>query len=117
MSAPGSPRFVSGLMTPGDIGTLTEEMQGLGTSDYMGVQSWESMMSRNKTDEDDEDHYPFPLVMKKRTGSVSSGLASGQTTPGTTNGKSAGKQKILNEEDLQKADEALSHHNGNSNGY
>lgn len=37
MSAPGSPRFVSGLMTPGDIGTLTEEMQGLGTSDYVSL--------------------------------------------------------------------------------
>lgn len=24
MSAPGSPRFLSGMMTPGDIGTLTE---------------------------------------------------------------------------------------------
>ena len=37
MSAPGSPRFVSGLMTPGDIGTLTEEMQSLGSSDYVSV--------------------------------------------------------------------------------
>lgn len=77
--------------------------------------------------------------MKKRAGSVTSGTASGQTTPGTSNGgQSAGKQKTLNEQDLQRADEALSHRepsvflvffelladplplpkdNGNSNGY
>ncbi|SCV74417.1 BQ2448_8056 [Microbotryum intermedium] len=115
MSAPGSPRFLSGMMTPGDLGTLTEEMQSLGTSDYMGAQTWESMMSRNNKNDDDEDAYPFPLVMKKRGGSVSSGLASGQTTPGGV--KSAGKQKVLNEEDLQRADEALNHHtNGGTNG-
>ncbi|KAM0754350.1 glycogen synthase [Meredithblackwellia eburnea MCA 4105] len=115
MSAPGSPRFLSGMMTPGDLGTLTEEMQSLGTSDYMGTQSWESMMNTSK---DDEDTYPFPLVLKKpnRNGSVSSGLGSGQTTPGGVNGRSAGKQKILSEGDLQKADEALSQHHG-QNGY
>ena len=61
MSAPGSPRFVSGLMTPGDIGTLTEEMQSLGTSDYMGAQTWESMMQKNKGD--DEDEFRFPLTV------------------------------------------------------
>lgn len=49
------------------------------------------------------------MQFKKRAGSVSSGLASGQTTPGTTNGgKSAGKQRVLDEDDLQRADEALS---------
>ncbi|KAK4703669.1 glycogen synthase, partial [Phenoliferia sp. Uapishka_3] len=118
MSAPGSPRFLSGMMTPGDLGTLTEEMQGLGTSDYMGAQSWESMMNQTKPDED-EDTYPFPLVLKKQTknGSVSSGLASGQTTPGGANGRSAGRTKVLSEGDLLKADEALSHHNGGRNGY
>jgi glycogen(starch) synthase len=36
LSAPGSPRYRSGLMTPGDYATLTEEMEHLGTSDYMG---------------------------------------------------------------------------------
>jgi glycogen(starch) synthase len=39
LSAPGSPRMRSGLMTPGDLGTLTEEMEHLGTSDYMGARS------------------------------------------------------------------------------
>jgi glycogen(starch) synthase len=32
LSAPSSPRLRSGMMTPGDIGTLTEEMQSLATS-------------------------------------------------------------------------------------
>lgn len=36
LSAPGSPRMRTGAMTPGDIGTLTEEMEHLGTQDYMG---------------------------------------------------------------------------------
>lgn len=82
-------------------------MESLGTSDYMGTANWESMMSKNKHEDEDEG-YPFPVVMKKKGGgSVSSNLASGQTTPGTTNGKSAGKQKILSERDLRMANEAL----------
>lgn len=36
-SVPGSPRYHTGAMTPGDYGTLTEEMEGLNTQDYMGV--------------------------------------------------------------------------------
>ena len=39
LSAPGSPRMRTGAMTPGDIGTLTEEMEHLGTQDYMGAKS------------------------------------------------------------------------------
>jgi len=39
LSAPGSPRMRTGMMTPGDIGTLTEEMEHLGTQDYMGAKS------------------------------------------------------------------------------
>ena len=81
-------------------------MQSLNTSDYMGAQAWESMMAKNNTDEPDEG-YPFPLVLKKKSGTSVSGLTSGQTTPGTA-GKSAGKQKLLSEGDLQRADEALS---------
>ncbi|EKD00860.1 glycogen (starch) synthase [Trichosporon asahii var. asahii CBS 8904] len=38
LSAPGSPKgYRSGMMTPGDYATLTEEMAHLGTSDYMGA--------------------------------------------------------------------------------
>jgi len=107
MSAPGSPRFTSGMMTPGDLGTLSESMEALSTSDYMGTATWESMMAQNKGENDhDEADYAFPLVLKKRAGSVSS-IASGATTPGTANGKAAGKQKILSEGDLLRADEAL----------
>lgn len=43
LSAPASPRFTSGMMTPGDLATLTEEMQGLGTSDYNGAQTVRSL--------------------------------------------------------------------------
>ncbi|KAH9822382.1 family 3 glycosyltransferase [Melampsora americana] len=114
LSAPGSPRYRSGLMTPGDIGTLTEDMEGLGTSDYMGNARWGTTSTMNP--EDEEGGYPFPLVLKRRAGSV--GLASGQTTPGVSgsfvngNGKvmAAGKEKSLSEGDLQKADEALGGH-------
>lgn len=71
----------------------------------MGTANWESMMSKNRGEDEDEG-YPFPVVMKKRASSGSN-LGSGQTTPGTTNGKSAGKQKILSEGDLLLANEAL----------
>ncbi|KAK4048094.1 glycogen synthase isoform 1 [Microbotryomycetes sp. JL201] len=101
MSAPGSPRFMSGLMTPGDIGTLTEEMQSLGTSDYMGAQTWESMMQKNK-DEEEERGY-FPLVFKKKA----NGSTSGATTPGST---SVNGSRTLSAKDLEAADAALSHH-------
>lgn len=105
-SAPGSPRLRSGMMTPGDIGTLTEDMQGLGTSDYMGSAHWRSV-GDDQTDPDDS--YPFPLVLKKRGNSVSSGITSGQTTPGGgPNGTAnAGKQRDLSEGDLARADAAL----------
>lgn len=52
-SVPGSPRFRNGSMTPGDIGTLTEEMQALQTSDYKG-HPWPGMRP-----EDEEDSYPL----------------------------------------------------------
>jgi glycogen(starch) synthase len=39
LSAPGSPRMRTGMMTPGDYATLTEEMEHLGTQDYMGAKS------------------------------------------------------------------------------
>lgn len=82
-------------------------MQSLGTSDYMGAQAWESMMSKNNPPDDPEESYPFPLVLRKKSGPSSvSGMTSGQTTPGTS-GKSAGRAKTLSEGDLMRADEAL----------
>jgi len=102
-SVPGSPRL-RGAATPGDMGTLTEEMQALQTSDYRGTQSWPGMGA-----DDDEEGYPFPLVMKVRSRAGS--VMSGASTPG------GGMSKSLSEGDLQRADEALSHmDNGKVNG-
>jgi len=92
-SVPGSPK-IRGIATPGDIGTLTEDMEKLRTSDYRGYH-WP---------EEDEDSYPFPLVMKVR--SRSSSVISGASTPG------GGTFKSLSERDLQRADAALSQVNG-----
>lgn len=39
LSAPASPRMRTGMMTPGDYATLTEEMEHLSTQDYMGAKS------------------------------------------------------------------------------
>ncbi|KAG1794253.1 glycogen synthase [Suillus plorans] len=97
VSVQASPKLrISGLATPGDLGTLTEEMQRLETSDYKG--HW------SRTGEDEEDGYPFPLVMKVR--SRASSVMSGASTPG------GGAFKSLSEYDLQKADAALSQVNG-----
>jgi len=97
-SVPGTPTL-RGAATPGDMGTLTEEMQSLSTSDYRGGEIWHSSIFRP---EDEEDSYPYPLVMKVRTRANS--VRSGASTPGSANGRS------LSERDLQEADAALSHH-------
>jgi glycogen(starch) synthase len=103
ISMPASPRFkMTGFATPGDIGTLTEEMQALSTSDYRGGFQWPH------SHEDEEDSYPFPLVMKVR--SRASSVMSGASTPG------GGPFKSLSEGDLRKADAALSQVNGAVNG-
>ncbi|KAF9006940.1 glycogen synthase [Cyathus striatus] len=100
-SIPPSPRL-RGMATPGDIGTLTEEMQSLSTSDYRGGFNWPGAQV------DEEDSYPFPLVMKVRSRSGS--VMSGASTPG------GGVFKSLSEGDLRKADAALSQVNGAVNG-
>jgi len=89
-----SPRL-RGMATPGDIGTLTENMQALNTGEYRG-QSYHGI--------DEDDSYPFPLVMKVRSRSGS--VISGASTPG------GGAFKSLSEGDLKKADAALSQVNG-----
>ncbi|ADV22218.1 glycogen(starch) synthase [Cryptococcus gattii E566] len=95
LSAPASPRMRTGMMTPGDYATLTEEMEHLSTQDYMGAKSWKGI-----NDDDDENHYPFPLVMKPRNRSDSLASAiSGTATP-------SGGRKI-SEQDLAQADAAL----------
>ncbi|KAI6108673.1 glycosyltransferase family 3 protein [Pisolithus croceorrhizus] len=100
-SVPASPRLrITGLATPGDMGTLTEEMQRLNTSDYRGF-------GFPKSAEDDDEGYPFPLVLKMR--SRGSSMHSGVSTPAP-----GGAPKSLSERDLQKADAALNQVNANS---
>jgi len=77
-------------------------MQALTTSDYRGGFQWPH------SQEDEEDSYPFPLVMKVR--SRASSVISGASTPG------GGPFKSLSEGDLRKADAALSQVNGAVNG-
>ncbi|BEI94326.1 uncharacterized protein CcaverHIS019_0607850 [Cutaneotrichosporon cavernicola] len=107
LSAPGSPRYRSGMMTPGDYATLTEEMEHLNTSDYKGVKHpWHW----NKDDSDEEDGYNFPIAGLKprgRSDSLASAI-SGTMTPG-------GKH-FLDDKDLEHADKKLESHsstNGN----
>ncbi|KAI9781338.1 MAG: glycogen synthase isoform 1 [Peltula sp. TS41687] len=58
LSAPGSPRTRSGLMTPGDFASLQEGREGLSTEDYI---AW-----KLPVEEDDADDYAFPLMLKLR---------------------------------------------------
>lgn len=78
LSAPGSPRTRSGLMTPGDFASLQEGREGLSTEDYI---SWKL------PDEEDPDDYPFPLTlrMKKPVGPTSPAENTSPTEP-TVNG-------------------------------
>ena len=71
-------------------------MQALDTGDYRGV-NWKDHV-------DEDDTYPFPLVMKVRSRSGS--VISGASTPG------GGAFRSLSEGDLKKADAALSQVNG-----
>jgi glycogen(starch) synthase len=52
MSMPASPRL-RGTATPGDLGTLTEEMEKLNTGDYRG---WSGI-------QEDEDSYPLYVLV------------------------------------------------------
>ncbi|KAK4997487.1 glycogen synthase isoform 1 [Elasticomyces elasticus] len=60
LSAPGSPRERSGMMTPGDFASLQEGREGLSTEDYI---AWKL------PEEEDPEEYPFPLTLKPRKGS------------------------------------------------
>jgi glycogen(starch) synthase len=138
ISTPASPRFrMTGFATPGDIGTLTEEVL-LIRSVFIGVpdnsnrcrhsapvtivevSSGRSRMRMKRTVIHCMcllDNSPFglaltchrsPLVMKVR--SRASSVISGASTPG------GGPFKSLSEGDLRKADAALSQVNGAVNG-
>lgn len=58
LSVPGSPKDPSGMMTPGDFGTLQEGRQGLSTEDYVRFRLPE---------EEDPNEYPFPLTLRHST--------------------------------------------------
>ncbi|MCJ1363995.1 glycogen synthase isoform 1 [Acarospora aff. strigata] len=75
LSAPGSPRDRTGMMTPGDFASLQEGREGLSTEDYI---AWKL------PEEEDPDDYPFPLNLrspKKATGGTSpvDGVMNGAT--------------------------------------
>lgn len=61
LSAPGSPRDRSGMMTPGDFASLQEGMEGLSTEDYI---AWKL------PEEEDPDEYPFPLTLRAKRASA-----------------------------------------------
>lgn len=84
LSAPGSPRERSGMMTPGDFASLQEGREGLSTEDYI---AWKL------PEEEDPDEYPFPLTLKTKTPRGAGLEGSGASTPtmaGTTGGGGAG---------------------------
>ncbi|KDN35548.1 glycosyltransferase family 3 protein [Tilletiaria anomala UBC 951] len=119
LSMPGSPKL-SGMRTPGDFGTLAEDMEGLSTSDYRGATStfWRRL---SQPDDEEEEKFRFPLVMKPRRRGTSVGSNVGSTVSGASTPGLLGS-KTLSAQDLDRADAALSHHhhhrdvNGNGNG-
>jgi glycogen(starch) synthase len=138
ISTPASPRFkMTGFATPGDIGTLTEEVLFFSSSSSMYLADNPDRCKRSPPAiivEDSSGHtrtrmrrtaihctcledspgnlwltrHRSPLVMKVR--SRASSVLSGASTPG------GGPFKSLSEGDLRKADAALSQVNGAING-
>lgn len=72
LSAPGSPRERSGMMTPGDFASLQEGREGLSTEDYI---AWKL------PEEEEEADYPFPLTLKPKKGGPDFTASSGTSTP------------------------------------
>lgn len=68
LSAPGSPKDRTGMMTPGDFASLQEGREGLNTDDYV---AWKL------PEEEDPEEYSFPLTLKNRK-------AQGPTSPAMT---------------------------------
>ncbi|KAI7675739.1 Glycogen, partial [Hortaea werneckii] len=83
LSAPGSPRERSGMMTPGDFASLQEGREGLSTEDYI---AWKL------PEEEEEETYPFPLTLKQKGAKQGDAAASpaaggsGTATPTVVNG-------------------------------
>ncbi|KAK6440265.1 glycogen synthase isoform 1 [Oleoguttula sp. CCFEE 5521] len=85
LSAPGSPRERSGMMTPGDFASLQEGREGLSTEDYI---AWKL------PEEEETEEYAFPLTLKmKSKGGTPTGLdgaGSGAVTPVTASVQAMG---------------------------
>ncbi|KZF20206.1 glycosyltransferase family 3 protein [Xylona heveae TC161] len=64
LSAPGSPRDRSGMMTPGDFASLQEGREGLSTEDYVAWRLPLMLMLEIFSEEEDPDEYPFPLTLR-----------------------------------------------------
>ncbi|KAI9720345.1 MAG: glycogen synthase isoform 1 [Chrysothrix sp. TS-e1954] len=79
LSAPGSPRDKSGMMTPGDFGSLQEGREGLSTEDYI---AWKL------PEEEDPEDYPFPLTLRTK-GPTNSTLDGAGTDTSTTDASTA----------------------------
>ncbi|KAL8810011.1 MAG: hypothetical protein Q9200_002931 [Gallowayella weberi] len=79
LSAPGSPRMRSGMVTPGDFASIQEGRERLSTADYI---AW-----KLPEEEEDDDDFPFPLTLKspqKATPPAASpviGTANGRVQP------------------------------------
>ena len=77
LSAPGSPRDRSGMMTPGDFASLQEGREGLSTEDYI---AWKL------PEEEDPEEYTFPLTLRSKKASNDSDAtiaqSDGATSPG-----------------------------------
>ncbi|KAI9798662.1 MAG: glycogen synthase isoform 1 [Piccolia ochrophora] len=72
LSAPGSPRDRSGMMTPGDFASLQEGREGLSTEDYV---AWKL------PEEEDPDDYPFPLTLRVQKKSLGPTSPAESTSP------------------------------------
>ncbi|KGO63533.1 Glycogen synthase [Penicillium italicum] len=68
LSVPGSPRDLSGMMTPGDFASLQEGHEGLSTEDYI---AW-----KLPEEEEPEEHFPLTLRTRKTTERAASPLDS-----------------------------------------
>lgn len=77
-------------------------MQGLNTNDYRGSAFWQAI---GQGEEEDE-AFKLPLVLKARKRGTSVSSLSGSSTPGLLG------SKTLSAGDLERADEALSNHQG-----
>lgn len=104
LSAPGSPRDRSGMMTPGDFASIQEGREGLSTEDYIAWKLPEEVSaSHTRCHEDrhiltdvllqeDTEDYPFPLTLKQKSKAAALAAANDESGHGmpTINGNGNG---------------------------